>query len=64
MQETAPQKSGAAMKEQSSTVTPKVVSLPSKGVKALKHASHKDEYRKDHAKSGAEMKSLPSSARK
>jgi hypothetical protein len=49
-QEKAPKKSG------SGTVAAKVVSSPSKGIKALKHGSHKVEYRKDHPKAGAIIK--------
>jgi len=45
-QEKAPKKSG------SGTVAAKVVSSPSKGIKSLKHGSHKVEYRKDHPKAG------------
>ena len=49
-QESAPGKSG------SGTGAPKAISSPSKGIKALKHGSHKVEYRKDHPKAGAGIK--------
>lgn len=50
MQEDAHKKSG------SGTGASNVISSPSKGIKALKHGSHKVEYRKDHPKAGAVMK--------
>ncbi len=56
MQETVPRKSGSGTSAHPSTVAPNVISHPAKGVKALVHRSHKDEYRKDHAKAGAGMK--------
>jgi len=43
-------------KSASGTGAPKVISSPSKGVKSLKHGSHKVEYRKDHPKAGAIIK--------
>jgi hypothetical protein len=49
-QEKAHQKSG------SGTGAPKVISPQSKGIKSLKHGSHKVEYRKDHPKAGAGIK--------
>jgi len=54
MQESASRKSG------SGTGVPNVISPQSKGVKALKHGSHKVEYRKDHPKAGAGIKTPPS----
>jgi hypothetical protein len=56
MQETVPQKSGSGTSAHLSTVAPKVISHLTKHVKALIHGSHKDEYRKDHAKAGAGVK--------
>jgi len=50
MQEKAPRTAG------SGTGAPKAISSPSKGIKALKHGSHKVEYRKDHPKAGAIIK--------
>lgn len=56
MQETAPQKSGSGTSGHLSTVASKVISPVAKHVKALKHASHKIGYRKDHPKAGAGVK--------
>ena len=56
MQETAPSKSGSGTGAHPSTVVPKVISHFAKHVKALIHGSHKDEYRKDHPKAGAGVK--------
>ncbi|MFY9749114.1 MAG: hypothetical protein WAK75_10895 [Methanoregula sp.] len=56
MQETAPQKSGSGTSAHPSTVVPKVISHFAKHVKALIRGSHKDEYRKDHPKAGAGVK--------
>jgi len=64
MQELSPGASGSGTGAQPATVAPKAVSHPSKGVKALKHASHKNEYRKDHAKAGAVVNTPPAPARK
>jgi hypothetical protein len=54
MHESAPQKSG------SGTGAPKVISSPLKGIKALKHGSHKVEYRKDHPRAAAVINTPPS----
>jgi hypothetical protein len=53
MQKTSTKKSGSGTGAQ---VAPKVISHPTKGIKALKHGSHKVEYRKDHPKAGTGMK--------
>ncbi|HVP96925.1 hypothetical protein [Methanoregula sp.] len=56
IQEIAPPTSGAGTSVHTPAVAPKVVSSPVKHVKALKHASHKIWYRKDHPKAGAGVK--------
>ncbi|MFZ1128348.1 hypothetical protein [Methanoregula sp.] len=55
MQATAPKKSESGTSAHPSTVAPNVISPQAKHVKALKHASHKIGYRKDHPKAGAGM---------
>jgi hypothetical protein len=54
MQDSAPQKSG------SGTGAANVISPQSKGIKSLKHGSHKVEYRMYHPKAGVVIKT-PSS---
>jgi hypothetical protein len=63
MQETSPKKAGSGTSAHPSTV-PKVGTHPSKGVKSIKHESHKIGYRKDHPKAGAGMKTLSSPVHK
>ncbi len=63
-QETAPGKSGSGTIAHPSTVTPKVISPQTKGVKKLIHESHKLEYRRDHLKAGAGVKTPSASVPK
>jgi hypothetical protein len=60
MQKTAPKKAVSVKSAHPSAVAPKVVSPPAKHIKLLLHGSHKVEYRKDHPKTGAGVKT-PSS---
>jgi hypothetical protein len=53
MQEKAPKAAGSGTGAQGASIA---ISPQTKGVKALKHGSHKVEYRKDHPKAGAGMK--------
>ncbi len=55
IQKTAPGTAGSGTGSHPSTV-PNAVSHPGKGVKALKHESHKIGYRKDHPHAGAGIK--------
>jgi hypothetical protein len=60
MQETTGSKSVSGTGVHPSTAAPKVISSPSKGIKALKHGSHKVEYRKDHPRAAAVINTPPS----
>jgi hypothetical protein len=53
MQKTAQKKAVTGTSAHPSAVAPKVTSSLSKGVKSIKHESHKIRYRRDHPKAAA-----------